>query len=638
MARDHTFGAELKDDVAHSTNMTSVIDRLRNVTMADLVLPERSGWLFDMTENCNMWCVVADMLFCIFENESSDSPREVIILPGCAIRSLVYQTAIPQPSSSKTISGIDKYQIILDDCSSRRKYLFSVDCPLELEQWMVVLKSASTLDHDSDSDDGDPEVETRRHSVCSAVVSAGNKFVSPRYVPSSPSSHRLQKNATTEEKESHDKRKSYDFAKTSTQGNSIGDIRRKLRRDYEMDTPKPTPMKATHFESSPSASKKPGPFKKLRSFGSLESLFKPKKAKDDPIDARSLEERRSSKGSLRSKNSSSSSSLELSNSDVPLMRNAGRRSMSAIDFAKFEQDNSPLTRSPSFIKDNSNKGLRGVQLQDLHDASICGFLQQKVLIRWQRVWCMVCRGKLYGFKSQSPEEFAYLTLILANCNITYLSDQDKRYKKLFVFKITRPHRKSVYLNASDKNELSRWLQVLQMEANKVQGDADSLDSGQGISDSSSGNVTLSPRCAGEDSSPTPTFTLGNTPTDSENSIPMTWAAMSKRRFSMPIFLDNGNDSGYVPSADESDFKETVDVSGRGNFGLPSNDFPEHDPALKHVWQQDKNYLLNMVRAKLRRSRKRNDSDPSKSQPINGGVIMLTDEPDVRSPERKSKVR
>ncbi|KAK3104928.1 hypothetical protein FSP39_013362 [Pinctada imbricata] len=245
---------------------------------------------------------------------------------------------------------------------------------------------------------------------------------------------------------------------------------------------------------------------------------------------------------------------------------------------------------------------------------------------------MVCRGKLYIFKSQSPEEHAYLNIILSNCTITYLSDQDKRFKKLFVFKITRNRRKSVYLNAADKNELSRWLQVLQMESNKVQGDADSVDSGQSLSDYTNTNVTYS-------SGPVK-FSLGTTSSDNwQSDSEGVCHSESSRRFSLPNGFDGGNDSGYVPSADESEYKENV--GGKTHVGFPRNDLPDIDPALKHVWQQDKNYLLNMVRAKLRRSRKRNDSEPFTNQPLPGpnneGLIVMADQPEVTSTRKKQKI-
>jgi hypothetical protein len=60
--------------------------------------------------------------------------------------------------------------------------------------------------------------------------------------------------------------------------NSIGDIRRKLRREVEAENSKLVPMKATHFEKSDPLNKKsPTAFQKIRSFGSLESLFRPKR-------------------------------------------------------------------------------------------------------------------------------------------------------------------------------------------------------------------------------------------------------------------------------------------------------------------------------------------------------------------------
>ncbi|KAJ8320197.1 hypothetical protein KUTeg_001784 [Tegillarca granosa] len=439
MTREQTFSPEMKYEISQMNGMKSMVERLKHVTMSDLVLPDHTGWLIDQSDNSKNYCIIADMLFCIFEDEIAEHPKDVILLPGCSIRSLVYQTPDSTTSQSKTISGIDRYQIVINDSGSKKKYLFSVETDTELLEWMAALKTSSNLDQDvGEGDVSNSSVEPRRHSICydPSVQRHGTQgsYISPKYVPSPKSSTRtiLQAFSGTENLVTD----SVIEKDSSSNSVPIDNFRRRLRRDTDQESSKPTPMKATYFTESPSsAHKKLSPFKRFRSFGSLESLFKPKRR----------------------------------------------------------------------------------------------------------------------------------------------NNKDKRYKKLYVFKLAQQGKKSHYFNATDNAELSKWIQTLQMEAIKVQTDPteigltrlNSSDSFQSI-DSSSTMSSQSP----ENSKPRRrTNTLQS---DLPNLCKFVPNSEGQRRGSMPTTLTPNVSENNIEGSSSSDnwqTSENDEACVKNGFGLPGEGYP-----------------------------------------------------------------
>ena len=55
---------------------------------------DQSGWLVEDNSNRKYWCVVADMLFCVFPSvDIGTSPKKVVFLPGVTVRGLVFKSA-----------------------------------------------------------------------------------------------------------------------------------------------------------------------------------------------------------------------------------------------------------------------------------------------------------------------------------------------------------------------------------------------------------------------------------------------------------------------------------------------------------------------------------------------------------------
>ena len=60
----------------------------------------------------------------------------------------------------------------------------------------------------------------------------------------------------------------------------------------------------------------------------------------------------------------------------------------------------------------------------------------------------------------------------------------------------------------------------------------------------------------------------------------------------------------------------------------TDDLPQHDKALVHVWQNDRGYLFNVIRAKLTAYKARKNSGEIYNQDLNGfnneGLLVVQD--------------
>ena len=141
------------------------------VTASGLENPDHMGWLVEQSSSERRWCVVADMLFCVFENDFCETPVQVFVLPGYEVKNLVYNSAKRTDLSEEdkgtgrtsldtvTVSGMLRYQFVLKDKVTGKTHAFGMNNKTDLEIWMSVLRNAVHLDinlfGDSDSEDQD---------------------------------------------------------------------------------------------------------------------------------------------------------------------------------------------------------------------------------------------------------------------------------------------------------------------------------------------------------------------------------------------------------------------------------------------------------------------------------------------------
>ena len=145
-----------KDSGLGSMNFDSVI------TQNDIENPDLTGWLYDVVTKQKRWCVLADMLFCIFANRDDNIPLKVVLVSGSRIIRVRFSSAkrdaldplrsldvkVIQTTPDLTISGQLKYQFVIEDCFTKTECSFAAESETLLDRWILMLKLASNLDSD----------------------------------------------------------------------------------------------------------------------------------------------------------------------------------------------------------------------------------------------------------------------------------------------------------------------------------------------------------------------------------------------------------------------------------------------------------------------------------------------------------
>ncbi|GFO05761.1 hypothetical protein PoB_003226600 [Plakobranchus ocellatus] len=683
------------------------------VSTSDVSPADVEGWLVDQLRGRRVWCVLSDMLFCVFERPDAPTSKQVLMLPGCKVRVLEFKSAhfegrllhgvspasrprlmsyassssassvatnqndhytcngivtnmnnayvsygngssptitsskcdqIPSTGStssetfshtnsqvrnnisnissinnseisyninantannndnnsnrgstsstnsidnnnSKTVSGVDRFQFVIENSITRQKHMFAVASRSELELWTQALNKACSLDitareQQAAVSDGvsasknrtqytnhkrlrslaaediivtkSPATENREHTekqipngMSSSQSPRSNRAfneesISPSYspcqtLPSRIDVHSLSLSLTQQHDVSRE---------------TVDEIRRKLKKDNS-DTieSKPTPLRATHDLDESAAisprsvstdnstprggetSRKGRSFFKGRSpldvllgrkkrSSSADDAYRNRKMfpiynEEDSLSNPSFSPRRLHSGSQNSLESSHSSQSHNHAHDSSFSNSsADSREGSRKHGSRKHKGESSLTRSwdpeknPSGIgsslrrtasdlkervfgsgsssstKNNQTTKPPGLKLKDLTDARVSGNLHYRLAFKFIKVFCVLSKGCFYAFKSEKPEEFPLLAMVLAPCAVTYVVESEldlhrkigsgrkksKQQQRLFAFKLSQPHCKSIYACADSHETLLRWMMAIQTEAARVQVD------------------------------------------------------------------------------------------------------------------------------------------------------------------------
>ena len=174
------------------------------VCQSGLVNPDYRGWLLDVITGQRKWCVVADMLFCMFNDIYDEKPMKTLLLPGHEIKGIVYNSAkrgaFPETSHGdhnhhsrihrNTISGQNRYQFVIENQCTQDEHVFGAISQDELDLWMSILKVATNLDtdlFDSSSDSDKSSVHSASFDRSSEEIQ-GSKLSSANLVSKSTKS------------------------------------------------------------------------------------------------------------------------------------------------------------------------------------------------------------------------------------------------------------------------------------------------------------------------------------------------------------------------------------------------------------------------------------------------------------------
>lgn len=441
MARQVTYRASFKEDMAKMKELGNLEKALDKVTMSDLVLPDHVGWLTIASSGERCWGIVADMLLCVFSDQATENPNDVILLPGCNVFPVSCKESEKGADNPEQLST-EPYLFIIESPATDKTHMFKTESQLEAKKWINILKVASTLDVDLFSHISKDKRRQRRCSADTLNAFKGTNFLeddldSPRYASSryEPSPGGMSRNLNI---------LSMSLGDSVLVGSDkivLDDFRKRLRRDTGSSIQN-HPVKATYnmdfLEATPSPS-----MPCLRSFDSLESL--------------------------KHYDSSKHANMFKSSGDIPSAAHMRTARAQSMDLGK---SSSGLARKVSSFKDrmfgsrSSRTRPTLIKLCQIKGPAISGYLHHKMLLKWTKLWCVASQGFFYGFKSNNPRESPHISILLRDCTLSYV-EQESKTKKPLVFKLFQLGRKSVCMNAPDMHNLVQWLQTLQVESTRI---------------------------------------------------------------------------------------------------------------------------------------------------------------------------
>ena len=167
-ARLASYGGKLRDKMALFLEGNKQIGSLDDIVTQSNLYPDHTGWLVDQSSGRRRWCVIADMLLCVFENKTSERPVKVIMLPGHKVKAMVFATAKQDiltkatctyeersEEQSLTISGVQKHQFAIYSPDSGERFMFGAETKDIIDKWVAMVTVATNLSQDlfTDSDE-----------------------------------------------------------------------------------------------------------------------------------------------------------------------------------------------------------------------------------------------------------------------------------------------------------------------------------------------------------------------------------------------------------------------------------------------------------------------------------------------------
>ena len=201
-ARLASYSGKLRDKMALVLGGNNQLGSMDDIVTQSNLFSDYSGWLVDQSCGRRRWCVIADMLLCVFDDKPSERPLKVIMLPGHKVKAMVFSSAkqdiLPKAActyeerseeQSLTISGVQKHQFAIYSPDSGERFMFGAETKETIDKWVAMVTVATNLsqdlftdsDEDSNADSGYipssfSQNTTRSHSEVSSLSSQSEEL------------------------------------------------------------------------------------------------------------------------------------------------------------------------------------------------------------------------------------------------------------------------------------------------------------------------------------------------------------------------------------------------------------------------------------------------------------------------------
>ena len=427
------------------------------ITLSGLAKPDHSGWLIDQSCGEQRFCVLADMLFCIFQSEQCQTPLQVLVLPGHKIRSIMFNSAKcdsivrdgadDNERSSRTITGLLRHNFLISSPCSDETLTLAAECQSVRDTWVAYLKMAANLDRDLFDSGSEPEEDsntgpaslsrppqegkesgrTQRESILdvSPLVLNGVNMDIPRYMPTNSGAETRQRRLSqgislvpSDEPVFSKVIRSNSLSCLSKQDINGNTLDEKYVREDDKENAVKEPMK---------------PRARFKSDGSIKvcSHKSSDNSTSDPV--KSSPRRKDSIGSSRK-------------GSFPRSPSLSRRLIHKASSFKEKM----MGIKPASHLDDQAYGL-------LTDILHSGCLMYKHALKWWELHCVVSVGHFLGYKSTNETDLPEVSLPLSQCSVLE-APGNKTHPH--IFKLCHLNARNIYLSANTQDDYMKWMTVL----------------------------------------------------------------------------------------------------------------------------------------------------------------------------------
>ena len=481
----------------------AVINSCGQIVAQDVILqndiehPDFTGWLYDLGSKERRWCVLADMLLCVFVKKEDVIPAKVILVSGSRIIRVLCNTAkhnaldplklvgmnFAGQSPDITVSGLLKYSFIVEDCFKKTECTFATDSEALLDRWILMLRLASNLDVDVFCDILNAEVSPGlnrcpsqnadvAHKFCSASTTCVNSF--PKYIPTMEyRKHRLYCSDSTVKHVSEDSQMNEKPMFSKVNRPNTDNLCDGFSEDKIDVIDAVNIMDDSNIVTSV---KRSSSLKRQSSFELFKDLLQKKtqvhsmRSKVKDVDSITYQERISdrpewSMSDVQPADDMLSMSLPSSFSHQSRMcsytTSVDSSSNPVSSFAQRIASKALNIRDKFKDRRKKQNSVEDVEEQTVGQCCISGELLYKQMLRWSRVWCVVSEGCLNVFRRQE-DRMPMSTIVLVDCSVSAV--RHDKFTRQHVFRVCQLSARSLYFQTGESN-FQRWLQILKEETN-----------------------------------------------------------------------------------------------------------------------------------------------------------------------------
>ncbi|XP_074654434.1 uncharacterized protein LOC141908328 [Tubulanus polymorphus] len=142
------------------------ITRPLQVTADEISNPDKTGWLVDQGDGKRKWCVLSDMVLCVFGSQNALTTSHVLVLPTFSVNEVCFRSISREDTTGMRVLDdegkmtVNRFHVVLTSKIDGSKRTFTASSLGDHHHWVRLLQRATALSPDpADNSDSDTSEE-----------------------------------------------------------------------------------------------------------------------------------------------------------------------------------------------------------------------------------------------------------------------------------------------------------------------------------------------------------------------------------------------------------------------------------------------------------------------------------------------